>query len=532
MNPRTLALLALLSVGGSAPSLAQDLHIHYDLQTQELRYEYQGKPLQKPKARRGGQVIFHVENYNNYLYEANVRANRQEIQVPPTEGMAPLEDLFNTVAPAGLESLLGREIAPAPRQPGSDEDSGLELFGEDFGEKELGGPTGELDEEQLRSRFQVLKGQLLGLENEISALRLEAVGEIQSGKVLEIALAEVQKLKVHPELKPAQIKRLTGEYLQKVFDAPSVEAVDLAKVFERIDSRKKLAQVLERMRDKQARYEGEFQHLRELVLLLEDTPNLSPSLQELRAEAANSLQHAEFVRSETEKDLEELQTLLPQLGRKQIEELVALRYEYEAIAANEFRKAFRSPAEGDELVFEVELKLKDSTLANSGAPRMLVQAPIRVPVGGGFKVNASLGISFARYFDRPQDYFVRDSILLGQDLDAFVPVVTSFVHFYAQGCGNVSFGGSVGLGFPVVGGEGGQSIAFFAGPSLILGRSSRVVLSAGLMGGRVQRLGQGYHLGDAFEGDSALIPKSARYELGAFLGLSYNLTNPTPRDAP
>ncbi len=530
MNPRLLGLPALLLLGAGAPTLAQDLHIHYDLQSQELRYEFQGKPVQKPKARRSGQVILHVENYNNYLYEAKVRANHEEIAVPAAEGIAPLEDLFNRVSVPGLESLLSK-ASPAGVEPGTEDEGGFEVFGEELGDEELReGAADELDEEQLRTRFQALEGQLLGLEQEISALRLEAVGEIQSGKVLEIALAEVQKLKVHPELKPTQIKRLSGEYLQKVFDAPTVDAVDLAKVFERIDSRKKLARVLERMRDKSTAYEGGFQQLRELVLLLEESPNLPASLQTLKEEVIRTFGHAEFVRSETEKDIEELQTLLPQLGRKQIEELVALRYEYEAIAANEFRKSYRTPAEGDELVFEVELELKDSTLVEKGVPRQLVLAPIRVPVGGGFKVNASLGVSFAQYFNRPQDYFARDSILLGQDRDAFVPVVTSFVHFYTQGCGNVSIGGSVGLGFPIVGGEGGQSIAFFAGPSIILGRSSRVVLSAGLMGGRVQRLGQGYQIGDAFEGDSALIPTSPRYELGAFVGLSYNLSSSAPKE--
>jgi len=36
---------------------------------------------------------------------------------------------------------------------------------------------------------------------------------------------------------------------------------------------------------------------------------------------------------------------------------------------------------------------------------------------GGMKVNASLGLSFTSFFDRPQAYSIRDSLIIGDAQD-------------------------------------------------------------------------------------------------------------------
>ncbi len=43
------------------------------------------------------------------------------------------------------------------------------------------------------------------------------------------------------------------------------------------------------------------------------------------------------------------------------------------------------------------------------------------------------------------------------------------------------------------------------------------------MGGKVQQLAAGYIEGDHFDGDSNFIPVHSPYELGFFVGLSFNL---------
>ena len=70
---------------------------------------------------------------------------------------------------------------------------------------------------------------------------------------------------------------------------------------------------------------------------------------------------------------------------------------------------------------------------------------------------------------------------------------------------------------------GAQFIHFLLGPSLIFGQSERIALSAGLMGGRTDRLGQGYQVGDSLISEAGTVPLRSVYELGFFVGLSFNV---------
>ena len=98
--------------------------------------------------------------------------------------------------------------------------------------------------------------------------------------------------------------------------------------------------------------------------------------------------------------------------------------------------------------------------------------------------------------------------------------VAPFFHFYAQSKGQVSLGGAFGLGISI-GGETAGLQTYFFGPSVIMGKGQRIVFSTGLMGGKVDRLAQGYQVGDAY--DEVIVPTKSIYELGYFLGVSFNL---------
>jgi hypothetical protein len=139
------------------------------------------------------------------------------------------------------------------------------------------------------------------------------------------------------------------------------------------------------------------------------------------------------------------------------------------------------------------------------------------------KINVSIGISFSGYFKQPQSYYLQDTIIRSENADAFLPIITSFFHFYPQSAGNVSIGGNFGIGIPLTNSENGQSLSFFLGPSFIIGKGQRIVLSTGVMGGKVQQLAQGLEVGDKLLPFSPVPTKSA-YELGYFLGVSFNIS--------
>lgn len=146
-----------------------------------------------------------------------------------------------------------------------------------------------------------------------------------------------------------------------------------------------------------------------------------------------------------------------------------------------------------------------------------------IPVSGTWKVTGGIGISFGALKDPRFEYTVRDNKIVGQELDQFIPIVTSFAHFYKQSPGNVNIGGSFGVGLPILGGSDIQAASFFLGPTVILGESSRFLLSGGLMGAKAKRLANGFQVGDSFDSFSEALPTINRYELGYFIGLSFSI---------
>ena len=121
-------------------------------------------------------------------------------------------------------------------------------------------------------------------------------------------------------------------------------------------------------------------------------------------------------------------------------------------------------------------------------------------------------------------YSVRDNKIVAQELDKFIPIVTSFAHFYKQSPGNVNIGGSFGVGLPILGGSDIQAASFFLGPTIILGEASSFLLTVGVMGAKANRLANGLSIGDEFD-NFTTVPTISRYETGFFIGLSFSILN-------
>jgi hypothetical protein len=61
------------------------------------------------------------------------------------------------------------------------------------------------------------------------------------------------------------------------------------------------------------------------------------------------------------------------------------------------------------------------------------------------------------------------------------------------------------------------------GPTIILGKQQKFLISGGLMGAKVNRLSRGFMPRDVIESNINGIPTNDRYELGYFIGISYDL---------
>ncbi len=70
---RLILSLLLATCAGIRETPAQDLHIYYDAFKDSVYFTRQGKPIERPIVRKGDNVVLHVSNYNNYLYDIQVK---------------------------------------------------------------------------------------------------------------------------------------------------------------------------------------------------------------------------------------------------------------------------------------------------------------------------------------------------------------------------------------------------------------------------------------------------------------------------
>ena len=205
---------------------------------------------------------------------------------------------------------------------------------------------------------------------------------------------------------------------------------------------------------------------------------------------------------------------------KELEELLLLRRTYEELQNDVFTYKF-TPIQAQDK--DVEIKLLITKKDEEG--EIVKELKQVVPIYGTWKIVGGIGFSFGRLFNETYSYsLVRDTIT-SAELDAFTPMITSFVHVYRENNKNLNLGGSFGLGFPIQANDGIQSLSFFLGPTLILGKRQKFLISGGIMGAKVDRLGNGLEVGDQYLSDSNTLPLVGSYELGYFISVSYDLTS-------
>jgi hypothetical protein len=113
--------------------------------------------------------------------------------------------------------------------------------------------------------------------------------------------------------------------------------------------------------------------------------------------------------------------------------------------------------------------------------------------------------------------------VVGNEIDRFVPIANTLLHFHPYGDGRMVLGGAFGVGIPLSSSDAGRSPTFLLGPSLIMGDRDKVFITGGIIGGQVNRLGAGIQEGDTFTFTDGTLETRGQYELGYFLSLSFKL---------
>ncbi len=501
---------------------AQDLHVYYNAFTDSVHYMVEGKPVDRPLVSKGNEVVLHVYNYNNYLYRLEVKTDEGQNAV--SKGRA--FDLSSLLQVGGFN--------PVSLMLGGGEDPGGLAVPEIIPIEEISGFAGDTKEAQaqqaliremqkLESSFKNTQESLAALDEDMSGMHQKIQTALEVQQIQMHAADAIQRLRYTPLLEPRQIKALSQEYMVHIFGEKDPQKLSLSKVIQKAGAEKEAAGLRQEYHKKLSAYEGKVELLKFNHLALQDKKFDfgGSNIDGFRSAAQNYVASAEENLGAYQSNAILLDSALSSVNDLDLATLTDLRTTYLVMMENDFTQTSRHTVTGDHLNLKIHLTPIDSVeipgLATKNA------APIELTVYGGLQIRGGVGVSFGGFFKQPNDYFVRDSIIHSSSKDVFSPYLTSFIHFYRQSRSSASFGGSFGVGIPIGGNSGLEAIAFFLGPSLVMGRDQGIVLSGGLFGGKANQLSGGYSVGDYFDADAGLLKTESVYRMGYFLGVSFNL---------
>ncbi|MCB0524208.1 MAG: hypothetical protein R3A50_13935 [Saprospiraceae bacterium] len=505
------SVIFLLNVGLKA----QDLHIYCDAYTDSVYFMKNNRPVENATVRKGKQVILHVKNYNNYLYNINLETENTNVSVAQGSygkgfagsiGGNPFDILLNSI---------GGSLPALPILGGG----GLEGDISGFAESEE-----DMTARKVKKLESELNRNISGMKQtsvELATLELKIKSEFNAQKLKTFSSIEIERLPYDPNLEPRQIKQLTREYANQLFDESDPSKLTLQYVLDKSNKLSNIENLVQDYRKQINRYDRFQKRTATLSNELLEYTFPESNLAEFIDSTLKASDMAEDKLTTLNDNLAKMQTLQEAENALDPTHMAELRSRYISFMANDFAKTYRQVADNGNMTMRVKLEPLDSATYVGARSKSL--PPIPVKVYGGLRVNTSIGLGFTKYFEQPKDYFVRDSIVYASDKDAFSPVISTFVHFYSPKPGYLSWGGSFGVGIPLGGENNLQAISFFLGPSVVLGQDHSIVFTGGLSGGKIPKPGQGYQEGDKFELDSSLFTTESKYALGYFLGVSFNL---------
>lgn len=514
-------LLILVALTSFQCLSAQDLHVFYNAYSDSVYFVQNGRQINKPAVRKGSHVILHIDNFNNYLYGVTVKTqqNRQSTTFgktlgagpfPPSGGFNPLNLIFGAIGNTGGLNFPGFSI--------DGDESGF--ASDDKAEQERQALIKEL--QALETTFRKTQDVIKVLDEDLAAARQKIESTVESQQIQVLAADAINKIKYNPKLEPLQIKKLTLDYMTHVFGDADPKKLDLRELLQKTKTEESVVGLKQEYDKDLQQYATNVDAMKLGYIALQD-PKYdfdNSAVSQFRSSTQKYIANVDKNLQTYRSDAAMLDTAFTNLKGLSMDALMQLQADYITLK-DDYTLTSRHKVEGDKLDLEIVFTPVDSIQFTGVATKRV--APIEINVYGGLQIKGAIGLGFGGFFQRPGEYFVRDSIITSSEKDAFTPILTSFAHFYSQGQGAVSAGGSFGIGVPIGGGSGFASLSFFLGPSLVIGRQQNIAISAGLMGGRVDELSGGYAVGDRFEAGAELLQTKPVYKLGYFLGLSFGL---------
>ncbi|MBK8555846.1 MAG: hypothetical protein IPL65_08765 [Lewinellaceae bacterium] len=246
---RTQLLLSILICLAALRLPAQDLHIYCDAFSDSIFYQRNGKLVENAMVRKGDQIILHIRNYNNYPYNIELETENKNLTLaegqygkgfaPSSAGASPFSMLLKSVGGGfpGLPDLFG---------------GGNDNFG-------FAGNDGNAEQaSQIAKKVAEFRKNLKYLEQtdtDLAALESKLEMSMAAQKMHDFSIEEINRLRYDPNLEPAQIKRMTQEYAQQIFQESNPENLTLQYVLDRSNARSDVAALISDYRLKVNRYD-------------------------------------------------------------------------------------------------------------------------------------------------------------------------------------------------------------------------------------------------------------------------------------
>jgi hypothetical protein len=515
-----LSYLAIIGFWALAlPCIAQRNEVYYNLFNDSITYKRDGKPVKALRLRKGDEVRIHLTEFNPFT--SDVQLDIEEINEPTAlelSGMAGLGGLMPEMpALPGLESILGGKGFGLGDGGMPVLDIPVLTFGGDTISisKLLGNSRGGADVSQanmMMAEISTIMANINGLYNEIKAVE-------KSAMVSQIAALNVPLLRQQPNLRPSLVQQLCREYYDAVFDKQPSEALSLNDLlaWQAIPTKYELLQ--QKLKSKQGELSSKTSVLEGITKAFSSLPMDNAAGQKYFRELIDFQSQSRGVRDQL-KDFTANPAKLGDLPT--VQEMAELQLQLAEVISNDFTYHTTLQPLADQVVLHMKLQRKGT---EGEEMEVVKERNLRLEIRGGLKVRASAGVGFGQFFEPAQSFSVSEGVIVADDEGFFTPSLVSFLHFHGYRGPKATLGGTFGAGFPLLSTGDGQSFEFYLGPSLMLGASQKLVISAGLKGGRVQRLTKGYEVGDLFDINFGDIPTAGKYELGLFFGMSFILGN-------
>jgi len=173
----------------------------------------------------------------------------------------------------------------------------------------------------------------------------------------------------------------------------------------------------------------------------------------------------------------------------------------------------------------LEFKLSRSDRETKEEDLAFTPTPYNIWIKGGFKIDVSAGIFFTSLYD--SEYDKRDdpatagnkiiTLKNSGDYDmAFGSTINTYVRMNSWIVPTLNFGAVI---------TQNEKLQVLLGGGVILGKQERIIFSAGISMGKVDRIADGYQVGSSYNlGDSGTIPTQSQFKFGKFFGITYNLS--------